>query len=532
MKPPPVPSSNVRSTTEATTASLQARQQALAELELREQGLIADIETLAKVGLATDRLPKSILETQIAEQVLSDELAKLSMEEHEKVMFDIHGFQSDLDDPSDIEQVLEDLDTEIRRVPHRQAYERAKYFNEDYVMDPSVRLKFLRGDMFNTRLAAQRMIYYFQTKQSIFGEGEILGREVLLADLSEEDTEVLKSGFVQLLPTCDLAGRMVMVISHVLLPFHATVDSCCRALWYFFNLLLNNLEAQRRGVVNVLFNTGMQTREDDMDHLQGSLDKLQGILRVRWGMPKRITAVHYCFEHEAFKPFATAVQLALDVESRKRFRLHQGNYETIAFELQTYGIPMDDFPIRADGSANLEKHTEWLQARKTLEAQQDADRGHSIIAPRRFDVLFGRSREFREHTGNARAKHLVAMYMSAYEQANKTEKTTIAESIVQIILDSQGRFLKWVEGGWEPVDMETARAKIAHSFRHLRSKHLEGDKANSTSAAELSSTSDTKETERHIKKRETPSPTLVHMDSVDNTKNVKPRNDDESSTES
>ena len=90
------------------------------------------------------------------------------------------------------------------------------------------------------------------------------------------------------------------------------------------------------------------------------------------------------------------------------------------------------------------------------------------IVPRRFDVLFGRGRNTRVHSGNLRAKHLVEMRFEEYEKANKQEKTVIAEEIVANIKASNGRFLTSEDGGWVEVDAETARYKIAHFFRRRR----------------------------------------------------------------
>ena len=67
--------------------------------------------------------------------------------------------------------------------------------------------------------------------------------------------------------------------------------------------------------------------------------------------------------------------------------------------------------------------------------------------------------------------HLVEMHQEEYEQAaGKFEKTAIAMRIVNMIVESFGRFLKWEKEGWVEVDQEAAREEILHSFHHLRSK--------------------------------------------------------------
>jgi hypothetical protein len=101
----------------------------------------------------------------------------------------------------------------------------------------------------------------------------------------------------------------------------------------------------------------------------------------------------------------------------------------------------------------------------------------AFIAPRRFDVLFGKGRVLREYTGNVRANVLVAMFRPKYEQAHKHEK--IAKHIVDIIHESHGRFLKFEEseGCWVEVEKGMAREKISHIFRNQRGRKRRNDRA-------------------------------------------------------
>merc|ERR1712014_247899 len=88
------------------------------------------------------------------------------------------------------------------------------------------------------------------------------------------------------------------------------------------------------------------------------------------------------------------------------------------------------------------------------------------ITPRKFDVLFGRGRNTREHCGNLRCAHLVEMHQLEYEACTKTEKTDLAMRIVQIVKECDGRFLKKDrKKGWQEVDDLKAREKVSHFFR-------------------------------------------------------------------
>eukprot|EP00934_Nitzschia_sp_Nitz4_P005889 Nitzschia sp. Nitz4//scaffold44_size153857//46463//47912//NITZ4_002710-RA/size153857-snap-gene-0.191-mRNA-1//1//CDS//3329552124//5879//frame0 len=437
----------------------------LSEFDLRERGLFVDHEFLSKAGLSPHRFPESDRETEIAQQVLSEELAGLSLVEHEKVVFDVHGLpQASVDDPDNLQELLQLMEKEIQKISNKLAYDRAVYWDKEYVTSEAVRLRFLRGDFYNAKLAAHRMIFHFDLKKKLFGEGEILARDIRLSDLTKGDRDVLDLGFVQVLPTRDVAGRLVMVIVPTLAR-HCPPENHLRALWFFFSAVFNDDDNLRRGVVDLVLNIGKNV-------IKGTLESVREAMAVRAGIPKRIGCLHYCFDNPAMLPYATGLQLSVDAESRKRFRLHQGSYESIIFKLQTYGIPIQDYAMTADGTMSLEWHNEWLRQHERWEKENPLK--PAILVPQRYDVLFGRGKGSREHTGNLRAGHMVAMLQAEYEAATKMEKTKIAERVVTLVKDSGGRFLKWGEGGWSEVDFMTAREKVSHFFRQLRTMSSTG----------------------------------------------------------
>jgi hypothetical protein len=64
-----------------------------------------------------------------------------------------------------------------------------------------------------------------------------------------------------------------------------------------------------------------------------------------------------------------------------------------------------------------------------------------ITIVRKFDVLFGKGKT-RKHVGNLRCAYLVEQHEIEYENANKIDKTLIANKIVNIVKENNGRFLK------------------------------------------------------------------------------------------
>ena len=229
-------------------------------------------------------------------------------------------------------------------------------------------------------------------------------------------------------------------------------------------------EAQRRGVVYVMYNY-CQFKEE--------VEFQREIHQLRAALPQRTHAAHYCFNDYTLRPFVAGVRLFMDKTSRFRFRPHYGSPEEINFELQTFGIPTHLSPMQPDGTWSTEWHLQWLEMHRTRELKEmkepngvPAAPTESIIVPRRFDVLFGRGKIAKTHTGNLRALHLCEMNYPRYESAltGKYGKTEVAEQIVSIIHESGGRFLKPESDGWVEVDDEAARDKIAHFFRHMRFK--------------------------------------------------------------
>jgi hypothetical protein len=186
--------------------------------------------------------------------------------------------------------------------------------------------------------------------------------------------------------------------------------------------------------------------------------------------PVKMVANHVCYSNEDAKPYISGMRLFMDEDFRNRVIAHFKSTEDINFHLQTYAIPTEDFPINEAETLVLDWHLEWMEAQRVQESKSISKVDESITLPRRFDVLYGRATSTRQHTGNLRASHLVEMHQAKYEKANKFQKTEIAERIVAIVHESYGRFLKWEKGGWVEVEYDSAREKVSHFFRHLRSK--------------------------------------------------------------
>jgi hypothetical protein len=178
--------------------------------------------------------------------------------------------------------------------------------------------------------------------------------------------------------------------------------------------------------------------------------------------------------------------LLIHEKDRYRIKTHFGTLPEIFFELQTFGIPTEALPLTKEGYCCNQWHDQWMAL---VRQQEELGLGREgIIIPRRFDVLLGKRAEAREHTGTMRALHVVEMYFEEYEKLGKYQKTEVAEKIIRIIHESEGRFLKQTEhGAWIEVDDTEARKKVAHWFRHARFKRQKQQSPQESSSSENSS---------------------------------------------
>jgi hypothetical protein len=142
--------------------------------------------------------------------LLARGLNRLSMQEREQVLYDVHGVAEAIDEQPDfVNTCLSQLDTELDKIKGKAAYEQALLFDPQYVRNLNFRLQVLRANRFDATEAAVRMVRYFQTKLELFGT-EKLVKDIRIADLSSDDVTCLESGFLQLLPMRDRAGRAIM----------------------------------------------------------------------------------------------------------------------------------------------------------------------------------------------------------------------------------------------------------------------------------------------------------------------------------
>jgi len=170
------------------------------------------------------------------------------------------------------------------------------------------------------------------------------------------------------------------------------------------------------------------------------LETFKVILEMENVLPLRDAGGHICACPDSSIRGMVAGMKLLSRNSRYRNRTHFGSIDENHFKLLTYGIPVNDSPMKSDGTWSTDFHVQWMENIRLQEEEARQKLGGSptelIVAPRKYDVLCGKSQRAKTSCGTQRALHLVDMHRDVYESRNKKDKTIVATEILSV------RFLK------------------------------------------------------------------------------------------
>jgi hypothetical protein len=149
-----------------------------------------------------------------------------------------------------------------------------------------------------------------------------------------------------------------------------------------------------------------------------------------------------------------------------------GSHSECQYNLMSFGIPMQGFPVAIDGGIQLVNHVKWLERRRKKEEylSKNPPLEGAVDLPSKTDVLLGRGRPFNFHPGNRLLHEIVENYYEQYNNVPRDGKTRLAQEIVSMVHKYSGHFLKQdVESGmWVELSNIEARNKVNHSFRRKR----------------------------------------------------------------
>lgn len=398
--------------------------------------------------------------------LIASELSKMTLEDREKVLEEVHGVvENNQEDPDEIQILFEKVQEELKRIRYKQAYEKAAFLSNTYVTDPEFVLHFLRADNYKPRKAAVRLVEHFKHKLELFGE-DALVREIMYDDLTEDEKAILRTGFVQVLPDTDRAGRYVFVCNLSEFLNTGTMRDMIRATWYLSvrttQMATNKSEL---GIVGVYFTHEMGNIWEKLSRDQ----YVNGTSFMGNALPFKFASVHFCFESNTLvAAIQSTLMMSLGRYARIRSRSHCGSRLECTYALRSYGINID-YDLQ-QGISHVQK---WgLQQCKQLDDYFREIHDKRLL-PGPKDVLLGRGRPFQLYSGNLALTVTIDQYRERYISSKKMDKKAITAEIVENIVSSGGRFLKRVNDDeasnidWKVVDFETARLKVSHSFRTM-----------------------------------------------------------------
>lgn len=287
------------------------------------------------------------------DRLLLKELQELSSTDRNKVQEEIHGvfsFAIDEDDEK-ISNGLMKLEEEIRSIRREVSisadglssagytYEESIWsflgVDEDhllssltnekrllysYIFDDSFRLRFLRADLFDARKAAHRYLRCLECLLKYYGS-VALQRPLMYQDLGKECQDAIKLGFVQILPSRDRAGRLVVVCQAA--PKEISLSTIIKLFIYVFQVVSEDIETQKRGVIFIL-----STDEDTLGLLSDPHAKEEYGLYREACMVRR-SCTHFCMPEKNHKMahVRSMMMMAMSREERYRTRIYMdGKY--------------------------------------------------------------------------------------------------------------------------------------------------------------------------------------------------------------
>mmetsp|Transcript_42976 Transcript_42976/g.104044 ORF Transcript_42976/g.104044 Transcript_42976/m.104044 type:complete len:364 (+) Transcript_42976:149-1240(+) len=337
-------------------------------------------------GTISERVPSNSRKEDNYDALIAGALNQLSINERENVYNEMHGVDDLIEEsPEMVQRSIVELHAELERVKgtHRVglAYNMAEAMSGDYVHDHVLRMKFLRSERFDVKKSAERLVRFFNAKMQLFGQ-EKLCKDITLQDLDKDDIEFLKSGHMQILPTRDSAGRVVVMV----LLLQGLKEIRARVFFYLMMMVIEDEETQKRGLTSIGYSVGR------FDIKTFDLRSLKVPILLYDSLPTKTCVIHLCFNDPGFRYFINFfVQLFSD-DARARHKFHCGTHIECLYLLMAFGFPVGFVPLTAEGEIKTKVHWDFLKMRQRQESMVGVPR---IVVPTLTDVLFGRGMQSR-----------------------------------------------------------------------------------------------------------------------------------------
>jgi hypothetical protein len=243
------------------------------------------------------------------------------MTERDAVLHDIHGIADIVVETPEFVQekrrLLKKALGDLTRKKTCFAYQQVQRDDPSYVSSESFELMFLRAFRWDAKQSANKLANFLDAKLDLFGP-TVITREIRIKDLSKEDKKSLESGFFQLLPVRDVAGRAI-ISGMPMLRKYKDLKNLVRSFMYIVMVALQDQETQQNGLVMVGFNTGKDRVVD-----RPAAWAIQKIMKV---LPMRMVGIHFCYDDFKIRPMMSLAMLVMGAHRRVRFRAHYGKMQ-------------------------------------------------------------------------------------------------------------------------------------------------------------------------------------------------------------
>lgn len=327
----------------------------------------------------------SITAPQITDEEVRREQETYTPEEIEAARLDVYGGSSystettempvlegtvkDAADPAVLElfrQTLDDYPPEDKEAS-LEALERAPYLIGAET-DPQL---FLRG---NTVIAAvECFINYWELRRWLFGERAWLPMTATgNGALSPEDVELLRTGFVTLLPQEDRHGRGIVCFQVPTKSLNADRLAMARVTFYVVSLALRSRPLVSQNGIVVVANT----RKYTMERYDRKFIKCISYLFTGWH-PVKTRAIHLTAppgSRSCLKLVLPFLRFFMTRQLRQRFHIHRGTTAQCALDLKEFGIATYSLPVEMGGEFHIDQFRRWLEDFiKPLEFHRETD---------------------------------------------------------------------------------------------------------------------------------------------------------------
>ena len=174
-----------------------------------------------------------------------------------------------------------------------------------------------------------------------------------------EDNVALEIGFVNYVPNAvDPMGRGIVFVQPGKQDRSKySRPSMARAAWYVFHAVLENVEAQKHGIIFLAHPEGAKFGQFDRGLIKIILGSIQGAL------PVRLSAFHICQPPPFLKIILPIVKLFMTERTKKRLNIHFGSKDDVCKKLETYGLTKDCLPQQVGGELTVDMPT-WIGQRR------------------------------------------------------------------------------------------------------------------------------------------------------------------------